>query len=190
MRLTLASPKSCMPSGLRLIWFPASAAGACFHAPRRPGRMTVHRVVRVPASSFLGVSPLQSSFTLTSVQRLSGSDSLPGVSSLITTSPESVHTLSTGIPTPARFRPQAVAASRRFSPLSGSRACFIPEPCPGLDPVQGVLAPCRAPPSSGGGCLLAVEPGALSGLWGPEAARPGPRLRGLVPHGEAFSAPR
>lgn len=35
------------------------------------------------------------------------------------------------IPTLAPFRPQAFAASRRFSPRSGFEACFILEPCTG-----------------------------------------------------------
>jgi len=60
------------------------------------------------------------------------------------------------IPTLAPFRPQAFAASRRFSPRSDSEACFILEPCTGTaSPSRGfslhacvlsrreALPPCR-----------------------------------------------
>jgi hypothetical protein len=39
--------------------------------------------------------------------------------------------LTRGFPGLATFRPRAFAAPRRLSPLSGSGACFIPQPCPG-----------------------------------------------------------
>jgi len=57
---------------------------------------------------------------------------------------------------PASVRPQALSASRRFTPRTGLRACFIPQPCSGPLPFRGfslraaslssreVLPPCRS----------------------------------------------
>jgi len=58
----------------------------------------------------------------------------------------------------ASFRPQAFAASRRFSPRSGFEACFILEPRPGFVPVQGLLAPRSASALVGRRSPLAVGP--------------------------------
>jgi hypothetical protein len=54
----------------------------------------------------------------------------------------------TEIPISASFRPQAFAASRRFTPHSSLRACFIPLPRPGFSAVQGLLFPRSTSPSS------------------------------------------
>jgi len=43
-----------------------------------------------------------------------------------------------GFPAPAPCRPQAFSASRRFDPPSALRACFIPQPRPGLFVRPGV----------------------------------------------------
>lgn len=42
---------------------------------------------------------------------------------------------------PASLRPQVLTTSRRFSPRSGLQACFIPQPCPGFQTVQGLCFP-------------------------------------------------
>lgn len=145
VRLTPASSKSCKQNGPRLIWFPARVAGACFRAPCSPDRTAVHQAVRVLASSFLDVSPLQSSFALTSVQHLSVSDSLPG------------------------FRPSSRCHQRasthredsnpRYVPSTGDhslstaysalwfRGLFHPRTASRDSPVQGILAPHSRPPS-------------------------------------------
>jgi hypothetical protein len=39
------------------------------------------------------------------------------------------------------FRPQALTASRRFSPRIGSQAYFIPQPCPGPILFRGLFSP-------------------------------------------------
>lgn len=56
----------------------------------------------------------------------------------------------------ASVRPQAFSASRRFTPRTGLRACFVPQPCPGPLPFRGfslraaalssreLLPPCRS----------------------------------------------
>jgi hypothetical protein len=58
---------------------------------------------------------------------------------------------------PATLRPQAFSASRRLTPHSTPRACFIPQPPPGFSSFRGVffrgatlshrkeLPPCRCP---------------------------------------------
>lgn len=48
----------------------------------------------------------------------------------------------------ARFRPQVLSTSRRLSPCSTPRACFIPQPRSGLLVVQGFLSACSGSPSS------------------------------------------
>jgi hypothetical protein len=106
----------------RLIWFPAPASCACFHAPRMPDRTAVHQAVRVPVSSFLGVSPLQSSFTLTSVRDLSESDSLPGFR------PSSRHDRNASTHCPRGFQLPLGSVHRRSQPLDG----FLRAPAPGL----------------------------------------------------------
>lgn len=63
---------------------------------------------------------------------------------------------------PARFRPQAFSASRRFAPLPAPRAFFIPRPRPRFS-VQGLLPIRSHPGSSPGACLLDVVARALTG---------------------------
>jgi len=70
---------------------------------------------------------------------------------------------------PASFRPQAFAASRRFAPRLGSRACFIPQPCSGPPPFRGLLSRCSSALSSTAPCPLVVDPCALPGF--PAATR-------------------
>jgi hypothetical protein len=67
----------------------------------------------------------------------------------------------------ASFRPQAITASRRFTPHSGSEVCFTLEPCPGMFGVQGVLSPRSAPPSSGGAAPLPLPSGRSAGSRDP-----------------------
>jgi hypothetical protein len=99
-------------------------------------------------------SPLQSSFALTSARSFR-IEPTARVSSLFTTSPERVHERGASQAS-ASFRPQAITASRRFTPHSGSEVCFTLEPCPGMFGVQGLLSPRSTSPSSGVGCLRAV----------------------------------
>jgi len=88
------------------------------------------------------------------------------------------------IPTLATFRPQAIPASRRLSPRSGSGACFIPEPRTGPCPFRGFsLRAARRLVAVV--CPLAVG---LTLLGTNLPARPStaalPRLRGFAPHGD------
>jgi hypothetical protein len=107
-------------------------------------------------------SPLQSSFALTSA-RTFRLEPTARVSSLFTTSPERVHDRGASQAS-ASFRPQAIPASRRFTPHSGSEVCFTLEPCPGTVRRSGAslsaqhvalvgrrLPPCRCRPRRSSG---------------------------------------
>jgi len=61
---------------------------------------------------------------------------LLGFSSLFATSHARSH-FSRDFPGPTTFRPQAFTTSRRFAPRTRLRACFIPQPRPGLDLFRG-----------------------------------------------------
>jgi len=111
------------------------------------------------------------------------------VSALFATPPGSVHR-PRGIPSLASFRPQAFSASRRFAPLPGSGACFIPEPRPGRAPVQGLLSPRSAPASSAGAAPLPLTRPVLGGSRDPSSTPIAPRLRGVDPRGGACSSLR
>jgi len=88
---------------------------------------------------FCSGPPPQRSFTSLALPRFFRIKArLPGVLSLITTSPIRVHSLR-HFPSPATFRPQAFSTSRRFAPRIGSQAYFIPLPRPGFSSVQGLL---------------------------------------------------
>ena len=67
---------------------------------------------------------------------------LLGFPSLFATSRACSH-FSRDFPGPATFRPQAFAASRRFTPHTRLRACFIPLPRPGFSLFRG-FSPCVA----------------------------------------------
>jgi len=79
------------------------------------------------------------------------------------------------------FRPQVLSTSRRLSPHSGSRACFIPQPRPGRSARSGAshlraaIVPLRydLPP-----CRCVRQPLARTN---PDGHRWRPRLRGLHP---------
>jgi hypothetical protein len=86
---------------------------------------------------------------------LFGPSHLPGFLALVMTSPARVHSREES-QVLAMFRPQAIAASRRFAPRSGSGACCIPEPCSGRDPAQGSSRSRSRSGSSPDGCPLAV----------------------------------
>jgi hypothetical protein len=85
----------------------------------------------------------------------------------------------------ASFRPQVIATSRRFTPRSGSRACCIPKPCPGILTVQGLGT--LPQPSTLVGWLypLVVDPSRAHRCFRSAATRGGPRLRGLAPREDA-----
>jgi len=76
------------------------------------------------------------------------------------------------IPTLAPFRPQAFTASRRFSPRSGSEACFVLEPCTGTPVRSGGSRSARPSSLVERRCPLAV--GAPDA---PEVLRPRVRIR-------------
>jgi hypothetical protein len=91
-------------------------------------------------------------------------------------------------PSLARFRPQAFAASRRFSPLAGSGACFIPEPRPGHRHRSGASLPAQEDRLIAGPGPRTVGEAALTGRHSPAATRTSPRFRGVAPRGAAFTS--
>jgi hypothetical protein len=109
---------------------------ACFHARARPIRLD-----RPPGvSTWLHSSCLHCLFRAPSRSPLPcpfGHGVLPG------SPPSSRHhrgasTSREGSQGPAPFRPQAITASRRFTPRSGSEVCFTLEPCSGMSlPFRG-----------------------------------------------------
>jgi len=70
-----------------------------------------------------------------------------------------------------RFRPQALSASRRFSPLAGSGACCIPEPRPGHRHRSGASLPAQPFRLVAGPCPRTVGEAALTGRHSPAATR-------------------
>lgn len=99
------------------------------------------QVRRSPDVNHVGFSlrvvlPLQSSFAISPARSLSRASSLPEFR------PSSRHhsrasTHSREDSSLATFRPRVLTTPRRFSPLSSSGACFIPEPRPGHTPRPG-----------------------------------------------------
>jgi hypothetical protein len=158
-----------------------------------------------PGSSFRGVPPPQSSFAQISRRHVSVPAHLPRVSSLIAASPERVHIV-------AKVAMPSLRSVLRFSqPLDGFlrppalRACFIPQPRPGLSPFRGFspraavlphrepLPPCRCRPEPS----PVLFDGSLSRPAGGPAARPADasasRLfsaRGSVAYGSGLASPQ
>ena len=96
----------------------------CFHP--RPGPLTDRSLVLyAPGSSFLAVSPVQSSFVSAPARCLSALSIPAEVPSLIATSPETF-TQREAFHTIATFRPQAFSASRRLTPSSSFTGLFHP----------------------------------------------------------------
>jgi hypothetical protein len=125
--------------------------------------------VMTASSSFRDASPLQSSFARSPRSgpfgRRPSSSMVPelhllGFRSLFATSHARSH-FSPDFPSPATFRPQAFASSRRFALRPRLRACFIPLPRPGFNLFKG-FSPCASHPSSSeGACPLAVASSSL-----------------------------
>jgi hypothetical protein len=164
--------------------------GSLFPCSRSPDRSTVSPAVDRLAASFVGVLPLQSSFALTSARSLSGPSHCPGFVPHRDITGE--HPPNTArVPSLATFRPRAFSTPRRFSPLSGSEACSILEPRPGLMHVQGLLPPRSAPSSSEAAAPLPLPRPALpDGAFRPGVHAVAPRLRGLPPREDAFTPAR
>jgi hypothetical protein len=98
---------------------------------------------------------------------------------LFTTSPTRVH-VRWDFPIPTLFRPQALAASRRFSPQVGLQAYFIPQPCSGPILFRGFFSPRSRTISSIVQIFpLAVEHQTTNRL--PDRRHSVPRLRGFSP---------
>jgi hypothetical protein len=114
-----------------------------------PIKERAHPSVRNSSSEFL--RSCTSPFTL----RCPASPA-SGFRSLFATSLESSDDFSRSLPRSTSLRPQAFTASRRFLPLSSSRAYFIPQPRPGSSFVQGLLSRRSHPSSSEGAFLHAV----------------------------------
>jgi len=188
MRLDASQLEVSVPIVPRLMGSPQFVVPACFRASaehptdRPPGvaRLVSSFVIRVPSSELLRLRLCPCPF---------GSGPLPGFL------PSSRHhrarpLTSARIPTLATFRPQAIAASRRFSPRSGFRACFIPEPRTGHRPFRGFsLRAARR-------LIAAACPHAVgfAPLGTNLPARPStaalPRLRGFAPPGDTVRVVR
>lgn len=167
-----------MTRGPRLIGFAASVSPSLFPCPceTHPSRPSTRRFA--PGFTLRASSPLQSAFAITSAPPFRARR-LPGFL------PSSRHhssasTSREGSRGPAPFRPQAFAASRRFTPRSSFEACFILEPCSGtlcrsgasLSAQRSALVERRFP--------LAVDrPGARVGSRDPPSTPGRPRLRGF-----------
>lgn len=167
----------------RLLGSPRVTGCACFHARRRdwltrrplkrtgtdqvhsPSRLLLHRV---PSTRYLLVS-FDPSDTC--------QDFCPHSTSL-----SSVR-FRARTPDLAPCRPQVLSTSRRFSPLQSSRACFIPQPSPGLTPVQGLVHTSQPRSLFESPCPLAVASGPLTRKR--VAGISEPRPRGLSPCGAA-----
>jgi len=129
-----------MRDELRCIGFIAATAPSLFPCPVRSSLPAVYpSPIKVSSSSFSCVSPLQSSFALSPRSRPFG----PSTTCLGFHASSRHHPhASTPARTPtsiATFRPQAFSASRRFSPRSGLRTYFIPQPRPGSSRSRGSL---------------------------------------------------
>jgi len=138
-----------MPMTAQLIGFTAPLPGESVsilivELDHRPSS----EIVRSSDSFSRADTPLQSSFNLSPASELSPRSKSAWVSSLLTSSPTASTTRSKH-PASAMFRPQVFSTSRRLTPPSALRACFISVPCPGFVSVQGVLSPRSYLPSSG-----------------------------------------
>lgn len=109
---------------------PPSTVAPCFHARRVYSgyQPSPERTVRFISSGF----DASSEFLRSNSRPDPFGTRLPArVSSLFVTSP-GASTLCEGSQVLAMFRPQVLATSRRLSPRSSLRACFIPQPPPGI----------------------------------------------------------
>jgi len=143
-------------SPLPLPYAPFPCVRAVLPDDRSPGtfRLRVHSSeldlpFRVPSLRFPPAS-------------LSGTGPPARVSSLITTPPLRVH-YHEGYQALVTFRPQAISASRRFTPRFGSAGLFHPATVSRALLVQGLLARRSHPSSSEGASPLAVGTHPLTG---------------------------
>jgi hypothetical protein len=141
-------------------------------------------------SSFLGPSPPQSSFAF-----FAPTEPFGPIATCLGFGPLRDFTrpqrrFLRGLPTPRFLRPQVFATSRRFAPLSRSRACFIPLPRPGFRSFKGFSLRAATPPHRREPAPL-LFPSACSPGLRPRPQHNGPaglrQLRGLSPRGAAFA---
>jgi len=140
---------------------PRIRSRACFHALARSS--PIDRPLSVHSGSFSHEAvPLQSTFASTAVRRLSTRTLLPGVSSLIATSPERIH-IPHGFPVPCFVPPSGflslstVSSAPRLRGLVSSHRRVQ-----GSSPVQGLLPLHVRPSSSEGDAPLPLGPRPLS----------------------------
>jgi hypothetical protein len=151
---------------------------ACFQASGHAIDSTVHQACAAWLHSSAAV-PLSSELLRARLRPSPFGDGLTArVSALFATSPGA--STCAGRPSPASFRPQAFAASRRFSPRAGFEACFILEPRPGfvsrsgaslsaqrLRPRRAALPPCRW---TSGALAMSLDKASASGDLGFEVS--------------------
>jgi hypothetical protein len=101
----------------------------------------------------------------------------------LSTSPHRVH-MREAFHDLASFRPQVLSTSRRLTPLCDPRACFIPQPSPGLFSVQGFVHPAQRSALFELLCPLAVGSRRLTRKR--MAGNLKPRPRGFAPRGAAY----
>lgn len=185
--------KSCLSAAARFIGSrafgsePVSMLGC-------DDRLTVPRERSFLGSSFLAPSPLQSSFVLIPARSLSGPSVAAWVLGPLRDIAERVH-LPRRSPTLVTFRPQAFSASRRFTPLSGSRACFISQPRSGPIPFRGFSLRAAVLSRRKASCPLDVQSPSTHRAFAqwPQAAPATSRLcstRSSVPSGRCLAFPR
>jgi hypothetical protein len=125
-----------------LVFWPVSKPSNLVFVSRSFGK-------RSPRSPAVRVRPPQSSFTSSPAQSLSEpSNAYLRVPSLFAASP-SASTRARDSHCLATFRPQAFAASRRFTPQLSLRACFIPQPHSGFVTFRDFSLRAAFLPSSG-----------------------------------------
>jgi hypothetical protein len=156
-------PAGCVDPEPRIHWFTASSSSGLFPCPTNVVSVSRSFGKRFPRSPAVRVLPPQSSFTSSPARSLSSpDDAYQGFGPSLrhhraaSTRARDVHGL-------AMFRPQAFAASRRFAPQLGLRACSIPQPHPGFLHVQGLLSPCSLSSLIGKSCPHAVGRRMLTG---------------------------
>lgn len=127
-----------MPEESRLIGFTAPRARACFHARGVEISLRPFTWAICSGSFPRAQAPLQSSFAHSlPPPPFRARALLPGFRPSSRHHRRRVHSLE-GSQVLDTFRPQVLTTSRRLSPRSSSRACFIPEPRSGRSARSGV----------------------------------------------------
>jgi hypothetical protein len=173
-----------MRAGVAVYWVHRDSVRArpvSMPAPRNCSRLSPSLERASPSeSSFRSATPPRSSFASNAARRsFDASATYPG-SRPSSRRHQPASTFVKASRALTSFRPQPFAGSRRFTPLVGLQACFIPQPRPGPILFRGSILfaqPYYLVDSLS--CPLAV--GAVSLTGRPIPTKTGPRLRGFSP---------